>query len=200
MLQTDGRTDRQAHYYIDSWYFNCRSYFYLLDVRQGFFEEVEDHILLVGAKLFGHDWARISHFIPSRTPMQIHSRFNTFLKANFENWTQEEDLKLLGIVRKRGTKEWKVIANDFKNRTRSQCRQRFYYIHKVKWSWAKWANAGYTLISMENVLLTRSKKKHTYLCTKVFTPFAKIYTFTDFFQIFWLYIGSSSVAYYLYKY
>ena len=102
------------------------------EIRQGFFEEVEDHILLVGAKLFGHDWARISHFIPSRTPMQIHSRFNTFLKANFENWTEEEDMKLLASVRKRGHKQWKVIANDFQNRTRSQCRHRFFYIHKVK--------------------------------------------------------------------
>ena len=101
------------------------------DVRQGYFEEDEDHILLVGAKLFGHDWARISHFIPSRTPMQIHSRFNTFLKANFENWTQEEDLQLLEKVKEKGTKDWKQIANEFQSRTRSQCRQRFYYIHKV---------------------------------------------------------------------
>ena len=63
--------------------------------------------------------------------MQIHSRFNTFLKANFENWTQEEDLMLLACVRQKGTKDWRAIASEFQSRTRSQCRQRFYYIHKV---------------------------------------------------------------------
>ena len=63
------------------------------EVRQGLFEEVEDFVIIVGVKLFGPDWMRISHFIPTRTPMQIHSRYNTFLKANFENWTQDEDLR-----------------------------------------------------------------------------------------------------------
>ena len=101
------------------------------EVKQGLFEEVEDHIILVGAKLFGNDWARISHFIPTRTPMQIHSRFNTFLKANFDNWTYEEDHKLLQIVREQGPKEWVKISLNFATRTRTQCRQRWFYIHKL---------------------------------------------------------------------
>ena len=100
------------------------------EVRMGFFEENEDHIILIGSKLFGHDWSRISHFIPTRTPMQIHSRYNTFLKANFENWIQNEDVKLLATVKAKGEKDWVSVANEFANRTRSQCRQRFYYIHK----------------------------------------------------------------------
>ena len=80
-------------------------------VRQGFFGDIEDFIILVGVKLFGTDWARISQFIPTRTPMQIHSRYNTFLKANFENWTQEEDFHLLKTVREKGSKDWKGIGN-----------------------------------------------------------------------------------------
>lgn len=114
------------------------------DVRQGFFEEVEDHIILVGAKLFGNDWSRISHFIPSRTPMQIHSRFNTFLKANFENWSQQEDFQLLQAVKAKGFKNWKAVADDFNDRTRSQCRQRWYYIHK----WYKRSANNFSLKSL----------------------------------------------------
>lgn len=115
------------------------------DVRQGFFGEVEDHIILVGAKLFGNDWARIAHFIPSRTPMQIHSRFNTFLKANFDNWSQDEDMELLRACQEKGTKDWVAIAGAFQNRTRSQCRQRWYYIHK---SYKRCTNSPFSLNSL----------------------------------------------------
>ena len=101
------------------------------EVRQGFFEEAEDFIILVGVKLFGTLWARISHFIPSRTPMQIHSRYNTFLKANFDNWTSEEDFQLLKAVKESQMSDWKSVAQAFgSKRTRSQCRQRFHYIHR----------------------------------------------------------------------
>ena len=60
-------------------------------LQKGFFNEIEDFIVIVGVRLFGTKWDRIADFIPSRTPMQIHSRYNTYLKANFENWTEDED-------------------------------------------------------------------------------------------------------------
>ena len=129
-------------------------------IRMGFFEENEDHIILVGSKLFGHDWARIADFIPTRTPMQIHSRYNTFLKANFENWTQDEDIKLLATVKDKGEKDWVAIANEFKYRTRSQCRQRFYYIHK----WYK-RSSNFSLASLpysDNETKQKTKQQELY--------------------------------------
>ena len=60
--------------------------------------------------------------------MQIHSRYNTFLKVNFENWTADEDIDLLQMVKVKGANDWKSISADFPNRTRSQCRQRFHLI------------------------------------------------------------------------
>ena len=50
-------------------------------LQRGFFNEVEDFVIIVGVRLFGQNWGRIADFIPSRTPMQIHSRYNTFLKV-----------------------------------------------------------------------------------------------------------------------
>ena len=65
--------------------------------------------------------------------MQIHSRYNTFLKVNFENWTADEDIDLLQMVKIKGANDWKSISADFPNRTRSQCRQRFHLIcHNFK--------------------------------------------------------------------
>ena len=79
-------------------------------LQRGFFREIEDFIIIVGVKLFGTEWGRIADFIPSRTPMQIHSRYNTFLKANFENWTEDEDMKLLQMVKTKASNNWKGIG------------------------------------------------------------------------------------------
>ena len=138
------------------------------EVRQGFFEEAEDFIILVGVKLFGTDWARISHFIPSRTPMQIHSRYNTFLKANFDNWTSDEDYQLLKAVKKSQMSDWKSVAQAFGNkRTRSQCRQRFHYIHR---SYKQTSNFSLQQISYDNKesrQKMRQQKLYTNLDEKV---------------------------------
>lgn len=100
-------------------------------LRKGLFHELEDFVIIVGVKLFGTDWTRISDFLPSRTPVQIHSRYNTFLKANFDRWTQDEDMRLLNAVKEMGDKDWRAIAARFSRRTRSQCRTRFMYIFKT---------------------------------------------------------------------
>lgn len=60
-------------------------------LRKGGFAADEDFVVMVGVKLFGMDWAKIVDFMPHRTANQIHSRYNTFLKANFATWTNEEN-------------------------------------------------------------------------------------------------------------
>ena len=100
-------------------------------LRKGIFSENEDFIIIIGVKLFGHNWAKISQFLQNRTPIQIHSRFNTFLNANFIPWSHEEDLKLLKLVREKGYHVWSEISKAFDGRTRSQCRNRFYVVYKL---------------------------------------------------------------------
>ena len=62
--------------------------------------------------------------------IQIHSRYNTFLKANFDNWTADEDFQLLSAVKANKSGDWKGVSGSFISRTRSQCRQRFYFIRR----------------------------------------------------------------------
>ena len=86
---------------------------------------------MVGVRLFGTDWARIVDFMPYRTANQIHSRYNTFLKANFATWTTEENQGLLECVKKYGTKNWTKIAEEVGgSKTRTQCRNRFNSIYR----------------------------------------------------------------------
>ena len=100
-------------------------------LRKGIFTENEDFVIIIGVKLFGHNWAKISEFLPNRTPIQIHSRFNTFLNANFQAWGQQEDINLLQLVKEKGYRDWAEKAKHFENRTRSQCRNRFHVIYKM---------------------------------------------------------------------
>ena len=100
-------------------------------LRKGAFTNDEDFVVMVGVKLFGHDWARIVDFMPHRTANQIHSRYNTFLKANFATWTTEENQRLLECVKLHGTKNWTKIAEEVGgSKTRTQCRNRFNSIYR----------------------------------------------------------------------
>jgi len=96
-------------------------------LRKGPFTESEDFIVMTGVRIFGEaSWARIADFIPHRTAQQIHSRYNNFLKVNFDSWTPKDDFKLLELVKKHDAKNWVKVAKEFETKTRTQCRNRFY--------------------------------------------------------------------------
>ena len=99
-------------------------------LRKGFFTPEEDFMILIGVTLFGEQWAKIADFIPHRNAVQLHSRYNTFLKASFDDWKPEEDKMLLEHVRQLGTRAWVTIAQKIGNKTRTQCRNRFHAIYK----------------------------------------------------------------------
>ncbi len=88
-------------------------------IRKGGFTENEDFMIMVGVKIFGEkDWVSIAEYTPNRSAAQLHSRYNTFLKANLNNWSKDEDFKLLNLYteykRKTGndeTVDWVKIAN-----------------------------------------------------------------------------------------
>ena len=104
-------------------------------IKKGPFSDAEDMLLFIGEKLYKTDWVKICEMLPQRTPIQLHCRFNHFLKAEHKPWIEEEDVALLEQVRKHGLRDWVVVANELKlqiggDRTRSQCRQRFQFIYK----------------------------------------------------------------------
>ena len=104
-------------------------------IKKGPFSEAEDMLLFLGEKLFKTDWVKICEMLPQRTPIQLHCRFNHFLKSDHKPWIEEEDVALLEHVRKHGLRDWVLVANELKlqiggDRTRSQCRQRFQFIYK----------------------------------------------------------------------
>lgn len=105
-------------------------------IRKGIYTDAEDMILIIGHELYGNDWAKICEMLPCRTPVQLHCRFNSFIRPEFRAWTQDEDHLLLELVRKHGLRDWVSIAKDLKDlydfdRTRHQARQRFQYIYKT---------------------------------------------------------------------
>jgi len=82
------------------------------DIRRGPFTDEEDMLLLAGVEMYGTDWSKIGNHFISRTPIQIFSRWNSFLKPDFQNWTQEEDFCLLDLVKKYGEKGWLKISKE----------------------------------------------------------------------------------------
>lgn len=100
-------------------------------LRKGYFSDAEDFMILIGYKLFGPNWGEIANYMPSRTAMQIHSRYNTFLRTDFQEWDEDDDQKLLQLVKEHGSKDWVKIANQLEGKNRTQCRNRFQLIYKA---------------------------------------------------------------------
>ena len=65
--------------------------------------------------------------------MQIHNHWNNYMKGEFKEWTNEEDILLLEAVKKYGIRNWAAVSNVFNNesRNRARCRHRFEAIYKV---------------------------------------------------------------------
>ena len=104
-------------------------------IKKGPFTDAEDMLLYIGDKLYNSktktDWAKIGEMLPCRTPIQLHCRFNHFMKCDFKPWTEDEDVALLELVRTHGLRDWVLIAEKLAgDRSRSQCRQRFQFIYK----------------------------------------------------------------------
>ncbi len=121
------------------------------DLRKGAFTEEEDFMIMVGVRIFGTQWVKIADFMTHRSPVQLHSRYNSFLCVNFDSWTPEvvvtlvkvifflitkillqDDYKLLALVKTHGSKDWVKISQELGvgTKTRTQCRNRFFIIYK----------------------------------------------------------------------
>ena len=91
--------------------------------------QAEDRRLIAGIHKFGVDnWANVAAFIGNgRTRAQCSQRWNRGLdpRISKDQWTKEEDEKLINLVRLKGTQGWTVIASEMGNRSDVQCRYHY---------------------------------------------------------------------------
>lgn len=89
----------------------------------------EDQRLLAGLHRYGlYDWAAVALFVGNgRTKSQCSQRWIRGLdpSINKEQWTKEEDDRLIGLVAHFGEKCWTHIAGELGNRCDVQCRYRY---------------------------------------------------------------------------
>ncbi len=74
------------------------------------------------------DWSSISKYVGNnRTDAQCQHRWERFLDPSITKgpWTDEEDKKVIELVRDYGAKHWSLIAKELKGRVGKQCRERF---------------------------------------------------------------------------
>ena len=94
----------------------------------------EDQRLLAGVWKFGlNNWPLVARFVGNgRTRNQCSQRWNRGLNpVLFKGpWTEEEDEKLVALVKEFGEKSWKRIASVLGNRSDVQCRYHFQQIQK----------------------------------------------------------------------
>ena len=96
--------------------------------------KVEEAKLIELVSAEGKKWKKISELIPGkfaltqgRSAKQVRERYLNHLQPHISQkpWSEEEDRKLLGLVREHGH-QWRVIESLFGNRSQNQLKNRFY--------------------------------------------------------------------------
>ncbi|CAF3673530.1 unnamed protein product [Rotaria sp. Silwood1] len=89
-------------------------------------ERLKDFINLNGGV---KDWSCISKYVGNgRTDAQCQHRWERFLDPSITKgpWTDEEDKKVIELVRDYGARQWSLIAKELKGRVGKQCRERWH--------------------------------------------------------------------------
>ncbi|CAN6894528.1 unnamed protein product [Brassica oleracea] len=86
-------------------------------------------------------WKKIAEFFPDRTEVQCLHRWQKVLNPDLIKgpWTQEEDEKIVELVKKYGPAKWSTIAKSLEGRIGKQCRERWHNhlnpgINKEAWT------------------------------------------------------------------
>ncbi|KAK6871674.1 Myb-like DNA-binding protein BAS1 [Candida tropicalis] len=97
-------------------------------LRKGKWTKEEDEALIEAYKKHGASWLKVSSEISGRTDDQCAKRYMEVLdpstKNRLEPWSMEEDLLLIQLIKKYGTK-WRTICNSFDSRPALTCRNRW---------------------------------------------------------------------------
>ena len=94
----------------------------------------EDKRLIMGVHLYGlENWTLVAQFVGNgRTRSMCSQRWIRVLdpKISKNHWTEEEDNKLLSMVKLYGEKSWMKIATKLGNRSDVQCRYHFQQLQR----------------------------------------------------------------------
>lgn len=76
----------------------------------------------------GKNWKKIASKLRGRTDVQCLHRWQKVLRPGLVKgpWTTEEDMMVIELVEKHGTKKWSQIARRLNGRLGKQCRERWY--------------------------------------------------------------------------
>ena len=105
----------------------------------------KDNALRKAVDEFGSkNWKAVAARFPHRKEIECLNRWNKVLKPTLIKgpWTEEEDRKVVELVKRYGAKKWSVIANELPGRIGKQCRERWHNhlnpdISKEAWSTAE---------------------------------------------------------------
>lgn len=92
----------------------------------------EDETILKLIKKYGKNWKLISEMLGSKNGKQIRERYINKLDPRIkrEDWSEEEDRKILELFSKIGSK-WSEISKNLPGRPENKIKNRFYsYIQK----------------------------------------------------------------------
>jgi len=96
--------------------------------KRGIWSEEEDKLLIKAVKDNGpKNWKKIATFVPGKTYVQCLHRWQKVLNPNLVKgpWTEDEDRKVIELVKVYGNKKWKAIATYLPGRIGKQCRERW---------------------------------------------------------------------------
>jgi hypothetical protein len=95
-------------------------------------------------ELGSKNWKAVAARFPKRKEIECLHRWNKVLKPTLVKgpWTEEEDRKVVELVKRYGAKKWSIIANELPGRIGKQCRERWHNhlnpdISKEAWSTAE---------------------------------------------------------------
>ncbi|EOA20337.1 hypothetical protein CARUB_v10000643mg [Capsella rubella] len=96
--------------------------------KGGWTPEEDETLRRAVEKYKGKRWKKIAEFFPDRTEVQCLHRWQKVLNPELVKgpWTQEEDDKIVELVKKYGPAKWSVIAKSLPGRIGKQCRERWH--------------------------------------------------------------------------
>lgn len=105
-----------------------RYFYHLVNIKKGSFSMQEDYVLVyLFSKL--KNFRKVAQLFPNRVPPQIRSRYEYLVKISMPKFSKEEDELLLNLMTKY-PKNWSKISEHLENRSRLQCRRRWFEIKK----------------------------------------------------------------------